>query len=201
MNTEQLIWNTFKIQTGDVVPFVGKTKPNRNDLAKLFGKAEFKLGAEIGVRRGNYSKKLLQGMGDGRLILVDPWSEFHGHTGESADMKRANAHYNMTMRRLEPWKDKLIIKKMTSIDALSEIEDESLDFIYIDALHDFDNFVVDLIGWSKKVRPNGIVSGHDYHTGFNFGVIEAVNAYTRCHNIDFWYLTREGVPSFFWVKK
>lgn len=200
MDTEKLIWETFRIQKYDVVPFVGKTKPTRNDLAKLIGKAGFKLGAEIGVRRGNFSKKLLQAMVNGKMILVDPWCKFDGLTGESSTDERSQAQFEMTMRRLDPWRDDLIIKRKTSAEALLEIEDKSLDFVYIDALHDFNNFIFDIIGWSKKVKPGGIVSGHDYHTGFNFGVIEGVNAYTRCHNINNWYLTREGVPSFFWVK-
>ena len=33
------------------------------------------------------------------------------------------------------------------------------------------------------------------------GVIEAVDAYTRCHMIHPWYVTREDLPTAFWVRQ
>ena len=88
------------------------------------------------------------------------------------------------------------------MDALGDFKDRSLDFVYIDGLHDFDNVMMDLIGWNRKVRSGGIISGHDYiplHAG---GIIPAVRAFTEGHCITEWYITQEytPAPSFFWVK-
>ena len=104
---------------------------------------------------------------------------------------------------MEPY-DAEIIRK-TSIDAVKDVPDESLDFVYIDAMHEFDYMMVDIILWTPKVRKGGIVSGHDYTPSTIFcGVIPALDAYTKTHNIDRWYITSESIadtPSFFWVRK
>ena len=41
-------------------------------------------------------------------------------------------------------------------------EDESLDFIYIDANHAYDFVVEDINLWFPKLKKGGIFSGHDY---------------------------------------
>jgi hypothetical protein len=86
------------------------------------------------------------------------------------------------------------------MEALPLIPDNSLDFVYIDGRHEFDFVIQDIIGWSAKVRPGGIVAGHDYYNFYQGGIILAVDAYTRAHNISLWYITKEEQPSFFWVK-
>jgi len=95
-----------------------------------------------------------------------------------------------------------IIRK-TSIEAVKDVPDGSLDFVYIDALHEFDPVMMDLIEWVPKVRKGGIVAGHDYSNVFyQFGVIEAVRAYTYAHNVYHWYVTdMDHHPSYFWVKE
>ena len=90
---------------------------------------------------------------------------------------------------------------MTSMEAVANFDDNSLDFVYIDGLHTFDAVMLDLIFWSPKVRSGGIVAGHDYLEFPNGGIIPAVRAYVTGHGISDWYVTRDKNPSFFWVKK
>ena len=112
---------------------------------------------------------------------------------------------------MEPYNYTIIRK--TSADALGEIGDESLDFVYIDANHDFPNFIFDLHNWSKKVKMGGIISGHDY-TIFSFKkhnhVKRALDAYARSYRMiplfivgAFEYIPgfiRDRYRSWFWVK-
>ena len=44
-------------------------------------------------------------------------------------------------------------------------DDESLDFIFIDASHDYQNVYDDIKAWFPKVKKSGIISGHDYSWG------------------------------------
>ena len=52
--------------------------------------------------------------------------------------------------------------KGSSLDMVKRFPEEYLDLIYIDADHDEFNFKQDLENWSKKVKPSGTISGHDY---------------------------------------
>ena len=199
MDIYKLINEKFRIQRNDVSPTVLLSRKRgrqviRDNIAELIGEAGFKIGAEIGVNTGRFSHILLKSMVDGKLILVDPWGPY-----DNCTIDMAESHYQATLNRLKDYN--IITKRMPSMQAVEEVEDKSLDFVYIDGLHDFNNAAMDIIKWVPKVKSGGIVSGHDYYHGPNFGVIQAVDSYTKCNHIDQWFITREGVPSFFWVKK
>ena len=132
---------------------------------------------------------------DLKLLCVDPWTKYSRSVGD----ERAEQHYKVAAKVLSPYNATLM--RMTSMEAVKEIPNDSLDFVYIDGLHDFDSVILDLIHWTPKVRIGGIVSGHDYIHHFEGGVIQAVNAYTYAHNIHSWYITKgEPLPSFYWVR-
>jgi hypothetical protein len=101
-------------------------------------------------------------------------------------------------QRLAPYNVTFV--RANSMDAVRDVPDESLDFVFIDANHTFDYVMQDIIEWSKKVRPGGMVSGHDYFRCRNFGVVPAVDVYTREHLIHQWFITDEHKPSYFWLK-
>lgn len=63
-----------------------------------------------------------------------------------------------------------------SLDVVSQFEDESLDFIFIDASHDYENVLADITAWYPKLKPGGLIAGDDYALCWG-GVIEAVNEY------------------------
>lgn len=54
------------------------------------------------------------------------------------------------------------IVKADSADAASDFADESLDFVFIDADHQYDAVIRDLEAWWPKIKPNGRIGGHDY---------------------------------------
>jgi len=58
----------------------------------------------------------------------------------------------------------------------------------------------DLIEWGKRVRQDGIISGHDYYRFRWAGVVDAVDAYTRAHQVNEWFIDDMRETSFFWVK-
>jgi SAM-dependent methyltransferase len=51
-----------------------------------------------------------------------------------------------------------------SAKAAARFEDASLFFVFIDADHDFEPCSNDIRAWLPKVRPGGILAGHDFHT-------------------------------------
>ena len=53
-----------------------------------------------------------------------------------------------------------------SLEAVHLYVDNSLDFVFIDAAHDYENVTKDIEAWFPKVKTNtGIISGHDYAWG------------------------------------
>lgn len=177
---------------------------NRIDLAVLFKEKGYKIGAEIGVAGGNYSLTLLKTIPDLKLFCIDPWIPYKENR-RGGGINQQTSNYELAKERLLPYGAVLI--KDFSMEAIKQFEDESLDFVYIDGNHDFDYVMEDLINWSKKVRVGGIISGHDYYHFNNSGVIEAVDAYTKAHNISFSVIGEvrkhrkdDDQPTFYWEK-
>ena len=84
--------------------------------------------------------------------------------------------------------------KMPSAEAVRWIPDDSLDFVFIDGNHSYENVLEDITEWTKKVKPGGIVAGHDYKEDKvnNYGVVEAVQKYTKENNISPWFVLHAG---------
>jgi len=155
-------------------------------LSKLFAELKFNKGVEVGVDRGLFSEVLCKDNPNLHLNCVDPWASlaYEPNTYINEKQPYFDECYEETVKRLAPYNCTIIRK--TSMDALSDFEDNSLDFVYIDANHDFLNFTQDLHYWMKKVRPGGIISGHDYayfsYKKFNH-VKRALIAYARCYRM------------------
>lgn len=56
--------------------------------------------------------------------------------------------------------------RMDSVTAASTFTDESLDFIFIDAAHDYDSVVRDIYAWWPKLKKGGVIAGDDYYEEF-----------------------------------
>lgn len=169
--------------------FVGRDR-TRDVLAQLFGQLGYKRGVEVGTAQGLYAECLCKNNPGLKLISVDPQNS----------SRRAVLRYQEAIQRLAPYDVEFM--RMKSMDAVSKFEDGSLDFVYIDARHEFDPVMMDIIHWVPKVRIGGIVSGHDFVHHRYGGVIFAVEAYTRAHHIDPWYLTGfSDIQSWFWVRE
>jgi hypothetical protein len=179
----------------DNLPLCGGKRYNRNLLPELLAENDFDYGAEVGVRKGAFSKKFLLANPNLRLLCIDPWGAYHG-----ISQPRQDGYFNYAVKNLSEFGDRVKFIRKPSMDALPDVEDNSLDFVYIDGNHRFDYVMADIIFWSQKVSRGGVVGCHDYYAFGWGGVREAVDAYTRCHHIDPWYVTKELEPSAFWVK-
>lgn len=164
----------------------------RLELAMLFNDLGYKIGCEIGVRRGDYSMILCDSIKGVKMYGVDSWTPYRmndeGHIpSRHASRKVQRTNYKRAVKNLENY-NYTIIKKY-STEAAQEIPDSSLDFVYIDANHIFDFVMEDIIVWGRKVREGGIISGHDYIRAYKRHVMSAVDAYAYAHNVKHWFLT------------
>lgn len=163
---------------------------SRDDLPKFFVEMGFKVGAEIGVARGEFSEKFCQaGL---TLYAIDPWLSYDDYE-DSRGQAALDSLYEHTKQILSPYPHCTIIRK-ASMEAVEDFEDGSLDFVYIDGNHQLMYVIQDLVLWSRKVKVGGVISGHDYiytnprtQAGICH-VIYALNAYIQAYKIDNWYL-------------
>lgn len=77
---------------------------------------------------------------------------------------------------MKPLEKYYTLMKMDSISAAKCFEDRSLDFVFIDASHEYEDVKDDINAWYPKVKIGGILAGHDYHEdkAYHPGVRDAV---------------------------
>lgn len=172
----------------------------REGLAELFNELGFISGAEIGVAEGYYSETLCKANPNLKLKCIDMWEHYPGY--DDFGGFRLGAFYAEAKKRLASYNCELI--KGMSMDVVGQFVDGSMDFVYIDAAHDFLNVTQDIAKWSKKVRRGGIVAGHDFKRDVNpnweYQVKDVVPAWVYAHRIKPWFLTsKEHTLSYFWV--
>lgn len=66
------------------------------------------------------------------------------------------------------------VHNMTSLEGSAMFEDNSLDFVFLDAAHDYQSVKDDIEAWLPKVKSGGVLSGDDYLGTFP-GVTKAVD--------------------------
>lgn len=169
----------------------------RDHLVRLFAKKGFTKGAEVGVSGGRFSEQIFKGVPGVHITGVDPYLEYEGYHWGGRQERHTN-HFNEAKERYEKY-DGLLVAS-SSMDGAALVKDGSLDFVYIDGNHEFDYVMQDIIVWAKKVRKGGIISGHDYYEFRNAGVVDAVNAYVKAHNVKEWFINTERETSWWWVK-
>lgn len=148
---------------------------DRIELAKYFTELGFKVGAEIGILEGSYSRALCRYNPELLLYSIDGWDLLENNTKRK---KYQLWYYERAKNKLAP--HNVVIIKELSTEAVKRFENGSLDFVYIDASHSYPAVKEDITIWTPKVRSGGIVSGHDYNLP---DVSRAVCEYAEKNNI------------------
>lgn len=200
MNTLDYILKKFNVKVLSS-PMLELDAGGRGNLISLWQELGFKTGAEIGVESGRFSQGICKVMPGVKLYCVDPWEAYPGYR-EHVSQDHLNKLYKDTVQRTKGYNCEII--RDYSLDAAKQLKDGSLDFVYIDANHDYKNVTNDITAWIKKLRSGGIISGHDYSTsksGAQNDTIAAVNDYTKTHRISPWFVwLGDTAPSWMWVK-
>jgi hypothetical protein len=145
-------------------------------------------GVELGVFKGEYSQQILSGSKLKRLYSVDRWAGDRGH--DDAQMEE-------TRQTLACFGDRSVLIQATFEEALDRFDDGSLDFVYVDGYaHNGNEDGRTFAQWWPKVRPGGIMAGHDYHSRFERNV-RAVDAFAKAHGLMFHLTRKDKLPS--WI--
>lgn len=103
---------------------------------------------EIGSYKGKSTHALLSGC-KGTVWAVDPFVNY----GEAKDF------YKDFMKNVGHFKN-LKPLKMTSEEAVKQFKDKSIDMVFIDGGHDYEDVKKDIEMWLPKTKK--LICGHDY---------------------------------------
>jgi len=159
----------------------------------------FTSGAEIGVYRGQTARNVLRACPNLKLILVDLWDFRPDVYGERELSVRKGEDQRLVFKRfltnIAPFRKRARIIRGISWEMADKIEDESLDFIFVDADHAYESVKKDLQAWVPKVKPDGMIMGHDINLP---DVLKAVKEmfggyfwYAQIDNV--WFVYKEEV--------
>jgi hypothetical protein len=101
--------------------------------------------------------------GDQSVGYADLWPEFAGNLQRADLLERITVH------------------RRPSVEAAESFEDQSVDFVFIDADHSFEAVSHDLAAWWPKLKPGSLMAGHDYtHSP---SVKAAVDGFVAAHGL------------------
>lgn len=129
---------------------------------------------EVGVWKGHSVSYLAAKNRDSKIYAVDLFELsrelFHGEI-----QKQIPYIYDIYNKNLELTGTRKTIRdiKGLSWDVANHFQDQTVDFVFLDASHNYESVTKDINAWFPKVRSGGIIAGHDYSwDGVNSAVKE-----------------------------
>jgi len=105
-----------------------------------------------------------------KFDCIDIWSDEYYLGNEK--FEAGDQLYQIFKDNISPVQKCVNDIRMDSVEASELYADGSLDFVFIDGDHSYDGVKGDLEAWLPKMKPNSIISGHDY--GWDHNVRKAV---------------------------
>lgn len=174
----------------------GKSRRRADEILRHLPAGQCRM-VEVGTEQGHVAAMILESHPRIHLTVVDSWlsqdeqperyvATRNGHATLSrgqAAMRAARAR-----SRLRTFGERACVLHMASLSAVSQIEDLSLDLVFIDGDHSFEGVTEDIAAWWPKIRPGGWLAGHDFRNPdprFDFtGVERAVSGWVARHRLD-----------------
>lgn len=119
---------------------------------------------EVGCWRGRSSVylgvEIHNSAKDIKLVCVDTWQGSEEHSG--MPILEDDGLWRDFLHNIEPLNGIIHPFRETSLQASENFFDGTLDFVFIDASHDYQSVKDDIEAWYPKVKKGGVLAGHDY---------------------------------------
>ncbi|MGH1540980.1 MAG: class I SAM-dependent methyltransferase [Arenicella sp.] len=138
---------------------------NRFDFwVDFINEAGISVVAELGVWKGEFAESLLQKCASiERYIMVDPWANLpNWNKPFNVEAEMFEQIYAEAMARVDFAKSKLTVLRGCTNEVADQVDDGSLEFVYIDGDHTLRGITLDLINIFSKVQEGGIIAGDDF---------------------------------------
>jgi predicted O-methyltransferase YrrM len=138
---------------------------------------------EIGVLNGTNIMTLARKFPNIHFTGVDPydskleWNKLYDNISQD----EMDFRFNQIITKASKFCNINILREQ-SIKASESFSDESIDLVFIDAIHTYEAVINDIMVWLPKIKNGGVLCGHDYCVS-SFGVIMAVNELLGVDNV------------------
>lgn len=145
------------------------------DIPEIIKGIENPVGVEVGVAEGTTTEYLLQTLPSLRLSGVDSYPVYIDWNDTQPD---GDANKAEMLRKVDPYMERYNHIYEDSDDAVKMFDDESLDFVFIDGLHTYEQVLKDCKNYYPKIKNGGFIIGHDFARiqGVNKAVREFANS-------------------------
>lgn len=140
--------------------------PLYTEMVRRFPRGTFvELGSWKGRSTAFLGVEILNAGAAIRAYAVDMWSDDitggakktmteQGLTGDTL--------YDMFIENIAPVSDVITPLRMTTLEAAAQFDNDSVDFVFVDADHSYAAVKEDIHTWLPKMKDGGILAGHDY---------------------------------------
>jgi predicted O-methyltransferase YrrM len=150
----------------DILPFYAMMVDHAQDGARFveLGAYKGRSAAFMAVELRNSGKAVT-------FFVVDLWEHAAditrnaSHPYEPATLEECKANVDRAGYQVRYLQSDTVV-------AASVIQDQ-VDFVFIDGDHSYDGVIRDIKAWLPKVKPGGVIAGHDLHYEYP-GVVRAV---------------------------
>jgi F5/8 type C domain/Methyltransferase domain len=151
------------------------------------------IGAEVGVFRGHFSEVILGTLAPRKFYLIDPWEKLgksfswsDSYTNEGSLPTRV-ARRDAELRSARYPQTETVFIEDRFPDCKAAIL-EPLDWIYIDASHQYQATLREIAESAELLKPGGVIFGDDFYpdrSSLQQGVFHAVNSFVKSGLFEF----------------
>lgn len=163
------------------------------DIPNLISHIENPIGVEIGTAEGVTTEYILSKIPTLKLTGIDHYPKYVDWDG---NMPAGEKNKKDLLERVKPYKNRYTHIYKSSNDAVTEFKDDSLDFVFVDGLHEYDQVKLDCENYWPKIKKGGLLIGHDFAR--IQGVHKAVTEFSNKVGLpiknavqDVWYIVKE----------
>ena len=167
-------------------------------FSSIINENNYKKVLEVGCAYGFHTKQVISNTNIESYIMVDPYVPYSNdvfsdsvqnvYRDGSETLSNFDQFLNIVMEELCDYKDKINHIRKPSIESAKEVEDGSLDAIFIDGDHSYKAVKEDLDAWWPKLRIGGTLCGDDY---WMEDVSRAVHEFASENGLEIKFKTRD----------
>ena len=136
------------------------TKANLNRMEfweQILNFLNIKKMAEIGVWKGDFSSHMLKKVASiEKYYMIDPWKKLDNWNKPfNVDDTTFENVFLEAMQKTRFASDKIEVLRGRTLDVINHIQDETLDFAYIDGDHTLRGITIDLMSIFPKIKGGG----------------------------------------------